>query len=114
MWRSNLHYGRLIASQNQTFNGGSRNDGVPATFVELGARSAFSGLNIHGPVKGPSYAHLARGWPGAGTPESVVKRTAAFDGEVVGITDLGNVAGVVRAFREGQKHQVRVIREALK
>ena len=40
----------------------------PSEFVELGVRTAFSGLAIATEVKGESYPEAALGWPGAGTP----------------------------------------------
>ena len=99
----------LLSHLNQIFGGYAANDATELEFVELGARTAFSALGIHGPIQGETYADLAVGWPGSGTPEAVVDRVAAFEGHTVGITDLGTVAGLVRAFRQGQSKNVRLV-----
>jgi error-prone DNA polymerase len=79
--------------------------------AELGVRTAFSGLAIPGggTFRGETYAHAAQGWPGAGTPEEVVRRAALFGYDTIGIVDLSTLAGVVRAFSEGQEVGVRVV-----
>ncbi len=109
MWQQKMIYGNLIPFKNKIFRADAQNDTQAVTFVELGARTTFSGLSIHGPVMGPTYAHLARGWTGAATPEELIRRTKAFDAHVVGITDLATIAGVVRGFKAGQAAGVRVI-----
>jgi error-prone DNA polymerase len=80
-------------------------------FVELVARTAFSGITIEGigPVEGRSLLDAEAAWPGAGLPEEVVARAALYGQDAVGIVDVDTVAGVVRAHAEGEELDVRVI-----
>lgn len=84
-------------------------DAPPATFVELCARSTFSGLSIHKPVEGASYAEAARGWPGAGQPDEIVERACALGYDTIAVTDVDTVAGMVRAFRRAKELNLRFI-----
>jgi error-prone DNA polymerase len=88
-----------------------RPEGARSRFVELVARTAFSGITIEGigPVDGPSLLHAEAAWPGAGQPEEVVARAALFGQDAIAITDVDTVAGVVRGHAEGKELGVRVI-----
>ncbi len=80
-------------------------------FVELCARTAFSGITVEGSgaVDGASLMDAEAAWPGAGLPEEVVARAALLGQDAVAVCDLDTVAGVVRAFSAGREHGVRVI-----
>ena len=80
-------------------------------FVELCARTTFSGITIEGfgVVEGTSTLDARAAWPGSGLPEEVVARVAVLEQDVVGIADLDTVSGVVRAHAAGKEQYVRVI-----
>ena len=80
-------------------------------FVELCARTTFSGVTIEGfgVVEGRSTLDARAAWPGAGLPEEVVARAAVLEQDVIAIADLDTVAGVVRAHSAGLERDVRVI-----
>jgi error-prone DNA polymerase len=80
-------------------------------FVELCARTSFSGITIegYGAVEGRSLLDARAAWPGAGLPEEVVARAALLGQQVVAIADVDTVAGVVRAHAAGRELGVRVI-----
>jgi error-prone DNA polymerase len=80
-------------------------------FVELCARTTFSGVTIegYGAVEGRSLLDARAAWPGAGLPEEVVARAALLGQQAVAITDVDTVAGVVRAHAAGRELGVRVI-----
>ena len=82
---------------------------LPSSCVELCVRSAFSGLAVGGVVEGGCYADAARAWPGANTPEEIVERAASHGYDVVAVTDLDTLAGVVRAATRGRELGVRCI-----
>ncbi len=79
-------------------------------FVELCARTSFSGVTIegYGTVGGRSVHDARAAWPGAGLPE-VVTRAAVFGQDTVAIADIDTVAGVVRAHDRGKELGVGVI-----
>ncbi len=83
----------------------------PTDFVELCARTAFSGITVEGTgaVDGASLMDAEAAWPGAGLPDEVVARAALLHQDAVAVCDLDTVAGVVRAFSAGREHGVRVI-----
>jgi hypothetical protein len=78
-------------------------------FVELCARTSFSGVTIegYGTVDGRSVHDARAAWPGAGLPEEVVTRAAVFGQDTVAIADIDTVAGVVRAHDRGKELGVR-------
>jgi len=80
-------------------------------FVELCARTSFSGVTIegYGTVDGRSVHDARAAWPGAGLPEEVVTRAAVFGQDTVAIADIDTVAGVVRAHDRGKELGVGVI-----
>jgi error-prone DNA polymerase len=80
-------------------------------FVELCARTSFSGVTIegYGTVDGRSVHDAQAAWPGAGLPEEVVTRAAVFGQDTVAIADIDTVAGVVRAHDRGKELGVGVI-----
>ena len=104
-------------------------DAPPAPFVELCVRTAFSGLTVPatvaahrraagvpgkpGPgqrvVEGPTLAHAARAWPGAGLPDEVAERCAVYGYDAFAIADLDTLAGVVRAWTRAQELGLRLI-----
>jgi len=80
-------------------------------FVELCARTSFSGVTIegYGAVEGRSLLDARAAWPGAGLPDEVVARAALLGQDTVAIADVDTVAGVVRAHAAGRELGVRVI-----
>ncbi len=78
-------------------------------FVELAVRSTFSGVSIEGAVEGPTSAHAARGWPGAGQPEEIAERACVFGYDAVSITDVDTLAGMVRGHRRAKELGLRFI-----
>ncbi len=84
---------------------------TPSTFVELSARTSFSGITIegYGAVEGRGVLDARVAWPGAGLPEEVVARAHAFGQDTVAIADIDTVAGVVRAHSAGRDLGVEVI-----
>ena len=63
----------------------------------------FPDFQLNGPVQGPTYTFIVRGWTGAGTPETIVRRTAAYGGRVVSITDWSCLPlWCNTTFKEGQ------------
>ncbi|HEY4220695.1 MAG TPA: PHP domain-containing protein, partial [Myxococcota bacterium] len=85
--------------------------GQRSDFVELMARSAFSGITIEGigPVEGRSLLDAEVAWPGAGLPDEIVERAALYEQDAVAVVDVDTVAGVVRAHSAGRELGVRVI-----
>ena len=86
----------------------------PATvsgFVELCARTTFTGVTIegYGSVEGRSTLDARAAWPGAGLPEEVVARAAVLGQDAIAIADVDTVSGVVRAHAAGREHGVDVI-----
>ena len=80
-------------------------------FIELVARTAFSGITIEGigAVEGGSLLDAEAGWPGAGLPDEVIARAALFGQDAIAIADVDTLAGVVRAHSAGTEASVRVI-----
>ena len=80
-------------------------------FVELCARTAFSGITVEGTgaVEGRTLLDAEAAWPGAGQPEEVMARAALLGQDAVAVCDLDTVAGVVRAYSAGREHGVRLI-----
>jgi error-prone DNA polymerase len=85
--------------------------GAGERFVELCARTSFSGITIEGfgAVEGRTTHDARAAWPGAGLPEEVVARAALLGQDTVAIADLDSVAGVVRAHVAGKELGVGVI-----
>ncbi len=81
----------------------------PAPFVELGVRTAFTGLSVVGAVEGPTVAHAARAWPGASVPEEVADRACLLGYDAFAVTDVDTVAGVVRAHSRAKELGLRLI-----
>jgi len=82
-----------------------------ASFVELAARTTFTGVTIEGSgaVEGRTLHDARAAWPGAGQPEEVVARAALFGQDTIAVTDVDTVAGVVRAHTAGLELGVGVI-----
>ena len=100
---------RITFPQRRTMTSASS-----VAFVELCARSAFSGVSIVGIVE----EHGARGWTGSALPEQLAERAAAASSRGQGdvgapqafaITDLWTLAGVVRAEARARELGVRCI-----
>lgn len=70
-------------------------------FVELCARSTFSGIAIDGVAEGFARASVA--WPGSGTPEEIVERAAVVHASVIAVVDTDTLAGVVRAHKRARE-----------
>src|SRR4051812_10000478 len=82
-----------------------------APYVELLARSAFSGVTIEGigPIEGASLLDAEAAWPGQGLPDQIVERAALFHQDAIAVVDVDTVAGVVRAHQAGVELGVRLI-----
>jgi error-prone DNA polymerase len=87
--------------------GAPTEDARPFTFVELFARSTFSGISIDGVAHGIGRA--ASCWPGSGTPEEIVDRAAVLGVDAVAVVDVDTLAGVVRAHKQAKERGLRAI-----
>ena len=76
-------------------------DAPPAGFVELFARSTFSGVTIEGlgSVEGASLLDAEDAWPGAGKPEEIVARAALFAQDVVSVVGSWRIVAGFRRIR---------------
>ncbi len=102
---------RTLASPRRWSSVGAGSAAAPSLFVELAARTSFSGISIEGfgAVEGRSLLDARASWPGAGLPEEVVARAALLGQDVIAVADVDTVAGVVRAHAAGKELGVRVI-----
>ena len=100
---------RLVLEERELLRPSSSSSS--SDFVELCARTTFSGITIegYGAVEGRSLLDARAAWPGAGLPEEVVARAALLGQQAIAVTDVDTVAGVVRAHAAGRELGVRVI-----